>query len=233
MQIVESSAWALRTARLSLRSPRSDIRVTLFPMVHVGEPDFFQTVYADAFSHDVVLVEGVQSPVTRRVTRSYRWIEGSKTMNLMVQPPYPSQASCRARIVHADLSGEEFAKVWLETPFWLRALVNTAAPVVGAWCRWFGSRKTLAKELSLDDLPSREEILEFSPETVALSRAIMHARDVCLLERLSEQLGDPCPAVRRLAIVYGAHHMRAVLRELIHRHGYHVEGADWLTVFPI
>jgi hypothetical protein len=38
MQIVESSGWALRTARLSLTSPRSDIRITLFPMLHVGVP---------------------------------------------------------------------------------------------------------------------------------------------------------------------------------------------------
>jgi hypothetical protein len=202
-------------------------------MVHVGEPDFFETVFADAFSQDVVLVEGVRSPVTRRVTRSYRWIEGSKTMNLVVQPPYPSQASCHARIVHADLSGEEFAKVWHEVPLWLRLSVYVLVPVIGARRQWFGSRETLAKGLSLDDLASRDEILNFSPETVALNQAILNARDVCLVERLSEQLDDPALGVRRLAIVYGAHHMRAILRELTHRRGYHVEGGDWLTVFLI
>src|SRR5258708_2916403 len=112
MQILESSVWALRTARLSLKSPSSVIRITLFPMVHVGESDFFKGVYADAFSHDLVLVEGVRSPVVRRIVRSYSWIGASKTMNLMVQPPYPPQTDCPARIIHADLSGEEFTKVW-------------------------------------------------------------------------------------------------------------------------
>src|SRR5262249_28891788 len=146
----------------------------LFPMLHVGESVFFQTVFTDAFSHDVVLVEGVRSPVTRRVTRSYRWIEGSKRINLVVQPPYPSQASCRARIVHADLSIEEFAEVWRKIPCWQRAFIYVVAPAIGAWRRWFGSRQTLAKRLSLDDLPGREEILNLNPETVALERAILH-----------------------------------------------------------
>lgn len=90
MQIVEGSEWALRTARLSLGNPHSEICLTLFPMVHAGEPDFFQAVYADAFSHDVVLVEGVKSPIARRVTRCYRWIDGSKAMNLVIQPSYPA-----------------------------------------------------------------------------------------------------------------------------------------------
>ena len=233
MQIVESSVWGLRTARLSLKSPHSDIRITLFPMVHAGEPGFFQAVYTDAFAHDVVLVEGVRSPIMRRLTRSYRWIDGSKSLNLVVQPPYPLQANCHARIVHADLSGEAFRKAWLQVPFRVRAFAYVAAPAIGAWVRWIASRALLAKHLSLDDLSSREEILRFNPETAVLDKAILHARDACLVEHLREQLDDPAPAGRSLAIVYGASHMRAVLGELTHRHGYRVERGDWLTVFSI
>jgi hypothetical protein len=85
----------------------------------------------------------------------------------------------------------------------------------------------------LDDLPGREEILDLRPETVALNQAILHARDVRLVERLGEQLDDPGPAVRRVAIVYGASHMRAVLRELTGRRGYRVERGDWLAVFRV
>jgi hypothetical protein len=202
-------------------------------MLHVGEPGFFQTVYSDAFSHDVVLVEGVRSPVVRRIARSYRWIEGSERMNLVAQPPYPTQASCHARIVHADLSAEEFARAWLGVPLWLRALIYVVVPLIGARRRWFESRETLAKALSLDDLPSRQEILDLSPETIALDRAILHARDARLVEQLREQLDDPHPDAWRLAIVYGANHMRAVLHELTHQRGYHVEHGDWLTVFSI
>jgi hypothetical protein len=233
MRIIESSAWALRTARFSLRNPKSGIRITLFPMVHVGEAAFFETVFADAFSHDVVLVEGVRSPIVRRITRSYRWVKGSKTMNLVIQPPHPPQDICLARVVHADLSNEAFAQVWLKIPLWVRALTYVASAMIGLGRRWFGSRATLAKGLSMDDLADRTEILSFSPETAALNDAVLHARDACLIERLGEQLDDPATGMQRLAIVYGAHHMRAVLRELTSRRGYRVERGDWLTVFVI
>ena len=201
-------------------------------MVHAGEPAFFRAVYEDAFAHDVVLIEGVRSPITQRMTRSYRWIEGSKTLDLGIQPPYPAQAACRARIIHPDLSAEEFAEVWRKVPWWERALISVVAPAVGLWLRWFGSRLLLARRLSLDDLPRRDEILKLSPETAALDRAILHARDARLVERLGAQIDDPGSGLRRLAIVYGACHMRAVLRALTNR-GYHVERGEWLTVFLI
>jgi hypothetical protein len=231
MQILESSVMGLRTARLSLRNPKFNIRITLFPMVHVGEPDFFQKVYADAFSHDVVLVEGVRSPITRRITRSYRWIKGSKRMNLVLQSAYSSPPNSTARIVHADLSGEEFAALWRKVPLRVRAFVYVAAPLIGLRHRWFGTRTSFAKGHSLDDLPSRNEVMRFSPETIALTQAVIHARDVRLVERLGEELDNPTSGVERLAIVYGAGHMRAVLRELLQRRGYRVKKGEWLTVF--
>jgi hypothetical protein len=231
MQILESSVMGLRTARLSLRNPRSDVRITLFPMTHVGEPDFFQKVYADAFSHDVVLVEGVRSPIVRRITRSYRWIKGSKRMNLVIQSAFPSQANSHARIVHADLSGEEFAQLWRNVPLRVRAFVFVAAPLIGLRRRWFGTRTSLAKGQSLDDLPDRKEILRFHPETIALTEAVIHARDARLVARLGEELDNPTTGAQRLAIVYGAGHMRAVLRELLQRRGYRVEKGEWLTIF--
>jgi hypothetical protein len=201
-------------------------------MVHVGEADFFRDVYADAFSHDVVLVEGVASPVVRRIVRSYRWIEGSRTMNLVIQPPYPPQTGCQALIVHADLSGEEFTTAWRKIPLWLRATMHLLAIVIGAGRRWYGTRAALADGLSFDDLPSRSETLNFSPEMIALNQAVLHARDRRLVERLTEQLDDPSSGARRLAVVYGAQHMRAVLRALADRR-YYVERSEWLTVFPI
>jgi len=59
-------------------------------MIHVGEPSFFKAVYEDACDHDVILIEGVHSPIVRRITRTYRWIGEEKRLNLVVQK------SCRA-----------------------------------------------------------------------------------------------------------------------------------------
>ncbi len=228
MQIVESSALALRSARLVFRSDRSSSEVTLFPMLHLGTPEYFKTAYDDAFAHDVVLVEGVNSPISRRITRSYRWIRGNRTANLVVQPPYPRNLA--ARIVHADLSAEEFKAAWRVVPFKMRALVNVAAPCIGLMRRWFGTRKTLAKGQSLDDLKQRREILDLRPETLALTRIIMEQRDARLLETLRKELRTG--GFHRLAVVYGASHMRTVIHEMISE-GFHPAGSTWLTVFEI
>jgi hypothetical protein len=233
MQIIESTDWGVRSARLSFRHPAGGKTVVLFPMIHVGEPSFYTAVYTDAFSQGAVLVEGVKSPITTRVTRSYRWIEGAKNIGLIVQPKYPSPEHCQAKIIQADLSAQEFTAVWREVPLWQRALIYVVAPLMGLDRRWFGSREKIAKGLSLEDAESQKELLNWSAETAFLDRAVLHARDERLIERLREQIADPSEAPASIAVVYGARHMRAVLRELTTVQGFACVGADWMMVFSL
>jgi hypothetical protein len=202
-------------------------------MVHVGEVEFFETVYADAFSHDITFVEGIDSPVVRRIARSYRWINASSTLRLVVQPAYPNQSDCRARIIRADLSTEEFAELWATIPIWLRINAYIVAPLIGLWMRWFGSRDALAKNLALDDLPRRDETLAFNPETAALDRVILDARDTKLVKRICEYVENSESTSSRISVVYGAQHIRALLRELRNRYDYRVNNTEWLTVFRV
>jgi hypothetical protein len=233
MQIIESSIWSVRSVRISLRHPTGGKTIVLFPMVHVGEPEFYMAVYADAFSRDVVLVEGITSPIVRRLTQSYRWVKGRKMSGLVVQPRYPLQENSRARIVQADLDAEEFGMAWSRIPLWMRAALYVAGLIVGLDRRWFGSREKLAEGLALDDAESREEILNWSPETGWLDRAILHARDERLLDRLNEQLSNEPEKDATIAVVYGALHMRAVLRELINVRGFTCTDAQWMPIFNI
>jgi hypothetical protein len=231
MQFLESSMLGVRSARLSFASPTSPVHITLFPMLHVGEPEFYDLTYRDALDHDVVFIEGVRSPITTRVTRSYRWLVGSKAMaGLVVQPRFPVDGAS-ARIVHADLSHEEFIREWRAAPIWLRAAVYVLAPLIGLQRR-YSSRGRLAKGMSCDDQPSYSELLAMNPETGALTQAVLHARDRRLLEKLSGELdGDAGPL--RLAIVYGAGHMRAVVREITGARGFFVEATEWRSVFQL
>src|SRR5665213_2679733 len=123
MQILEYSPFGLRSVRINLTSPQSGVVVTLFPMVHTGEADFYRKVYEDAFAHDVVLVEGVRSPIVRHITRSYRWFIGSKRLGLSLQPPNPKPDTVHAKIIHADLSAREFDLAWAKVPLWIRWLI--------------------------------------------------------------------------------------------------------------
>ncbi len=234
MQLTESSDIGMRSARLSLTSNSSNVAITLFPMVHVGEASFYRAVYDDACQHDAVLVEGLKSPITTRITRIYRWMQGSPKIGLSVQPRYPDQSTSHAAIIHADLTHAEFVQYWRKLPFFRRLVLYAVAPAIGLYFRWFGSRCSLAKSIgSLTDLPSRREVLSWSPEWAGLDDALIAARDERLLQVMNEYLDVSSSAPRRLAIVYGARHMRAVLAELERRHGFRVAKASWIKIFEL
>lgn len=228
MQILEASMVGLRTARMVFRSRKSTASVTLYPMVHVGEQRFYDEVYAEAFAYDVVLVEGVRSPIGRHIARSYRWLNAAK-LGLIFQPKTPGQDSVKARIVNADLSTEEFHREWKRIPFWLKALTFVGVLVVGLRRRLIRSRENLAKNLSLEDHRSPDEILAWTPRLDPLHHAILHARDSRLIECLAAELDGPDIGEKRIAVVYGAAHMRRVLDELARR-GFHSVSAEWRTI---
>jgi TraB/PrgY/gumN family len=230
MQIIESSSWWVRSARITLTSSDGRKSVTLFPMVHVGEPGFYDRVYRDAMTHDAVLFEGLKSPITTRITRSYRWLASSKRLQLVVQPKL-THVEGGARVIHADLSHDEFVVHWRKAPLWLRLFLQIGAPVYGLRQRWFATRASLAKSMSLDDLKSRDEALSWSEDTAFLTEAILNARDERLVEKLTEALADPL--LHRVAVVYGAAHMRAVLSQLLKKDGYRVGDMDWMTIISL
>ena len=228
MQILESSMLGLRTARMVYRSRTSPESITLYPMVHVGEQGFYDETYEEAFSHDVVLVEGIRSPVGRNFTRSYRWIRFEK-LGLVLQPKPPPQEAAAARIVRADLTTEEFHHEWRKVSLLLRAAFLFGAPLVGIYRRLFSSRESLAKNICLEDLKSDEEILGWSPRFDPVEQSIIHARDKRLVECLAAELDG---SEKRVAVIYGARHMRAVLRDLAKR-GFYCSESSWRTIFEL
>jgi hypothetical protein len=230
MQIVEVSVFGLRAARHTLISPDATTNVTLFPMIHVGTEAFYRQVYDDAGSHDVMLVEGVKSPVVRLLTSSYRWINTGK-LGLVIQPRSPKERHGEARVVHADLSPEEFHETWRKVPLWLRVLASVLAPLAGLKRRFFATRETIAKNLEMEDRLSADEILAWDPKFAAFKRCILGVRDERLIAKLSEEIDRPAEsAQRKIAVIYGVEHMRAVLAEL-KRRGFRTTGSAWQTVF--
>lgn len=221
----------LRAAQLAFRHPTSSATVTLFPMVHVGDRSFYEGVHADALDHDVVLVEGVRSPVTRRLTRAYRWIDLER-LGLVLQPRLRAGGHTKARIVLADLSTEEFHAEWREVPLRLRLALSVGAPIFGLSQRFLATRESVAARMCLEDHRSSEEILSWTPQLAGVWRCVLEARDVRLIERLSSELGQATRETKRIAIVYGAQHMRAVSAELARR-GFVCSESKWRELISL
>ena len=213
------------------RSRHSAVSVTLYPMVHVGEERFYSETYDEAFSHDVVLVEGVRSSVGRNLTRSYRWLNFSK-LGLVRQPKTPPQELVAARIVKADLSTDEFHREWRKISLLLRTIFLVGAPLFGLHRRFFASRERLARNMCLEDRRSAEEILTWDPKFEPVHHSMLHARDRRLIECMVAELESSNGSEKRIAVIYGARHMRALLRELPRR-GFHCAESTWRTIFSV
>jgi hypothetical protein len=84
----------------------------MFPMVHLGEPSFYEAVYWDAAAHNVVVLEGIEPPVSRRLTRAYRWAAPAR-LGPIVQPRFRREG---LRTVRADLPVAEFDRLWRAAP---------------------------------------------------------------------------------------------------------------------
>lgn len=225
MQFLEHSIIGLRAARHVLTRPTPKQQVTLFPVIHLGDPKFYETVHAAAATHDTVLVEGVASKTVRHLTRAYRWAAPER-LGLVVQPKFTSD---RTRVIHADLPGPEFDALWRGAPWAERALLEVGAALMGLWLRGTATRHSLGRGLCTNDLKDRDDLLIWSPRRASILAALQDARDAALCSKITELLReDPAPA--SIAVIYGAAHMRAVTRAL-DREGFVVSDSEWITVF--
>lgn len=231
MQILDSSMFGLRGVRAVFRKTGRAVEVTLFPMVHVGEAEFYEQVYRDALEHDVILYEGVGSPKRIHMSKAYRWMKPER-LGLIVQPKLPQPNGHSVRIERADLNAAEFLAEWRKIPLWQRIIFQIAAPAYGLVQRFVATRERLAEQRSMTDKMSGDEILNMLPSTDAIRRCIVDARDERLLQHLERELDIAGEEVKRVAVIYGAGHMRAVIRRLTSL-GFHCAEARWLTIFKL
>ena len=221
----------LRAAQLHFRHPESRVTVSLFPMVHVGDVQFYHDVHAAAFDHDVILVEGVKSPVARRLTRAYRWLDLER-LGLVVQPNLARSDNGGARVVLADLPTREFHDEWSKVPLRLRLTVSIGAPIYGLLQRYLATRHSLAERMCLEDRRSPEEILSWTPYLQRFWACVRDARDARLIGCLAAELEAGGLGNKRIAVVYGAAHMRAVAAALASR-GFICSDSLWREVIPL
>ncbi|GLQ97415.1 hypothetical protein GCM10007863_18350 [Dyella mobilis] len=90
------------------------------------------------------------------------------------------------------------------------------------------TRRSLAKRLTLDDLESRDEVLD--KDTIpGFEKAFIETRDNRLISMIEASLAR-ADEPRLVVITYGAAHVRAVTDYLINARGYRVEKSDWVVV---
>jgi hypothetical protein len=232
MQLIETSVVGVRSAVITMQRSGTQLRIQLFPMLHLGTAAFYQQVTERLSRCQVVVVEGVggQSVLTRALTTAYRSPARSKRLGLVVQDiDYGAMAVAGVELVTPDMTGEQVSRGWRAVPWLHRLGVLVLVPVFALGFRLFGSRYMLGTCLATDDEPNEldEQVREMSP---AMTKLIVDDRDRLLAEALDALVGARGAEPIVVGVVYGASHMPAVVRALA-ACGFKPRTAEWLTVF--
>jgi len=203
-------------------------RFLLFPMVHIGTPEYYEQVRVRLGVCDLILFEGVRTFSSRLLTLSYRLVAQRRRLNLVTQAVLGLKGLA-PRLVCADVSSAEFEEKWSQIPLHMRLTLALAAPFFGAWQYLTASRESIGKHVSAEDVkPHRElEGREAAPE---FHSAIRDSRDAKLSAAIESVLAERDPP-ENTGILYGAAHMSSVTDLLMSKHGFRVAHAEWLTVF--
>lgn len=226
VQFLESSVIGLRSAVYELVHPERADTVILLPMVHIGTPDYYAEVSSWLSGCSHVVFEGVRTPKSWLLSRSYSLVARRRSLGLVTQRMALDLKSIDAELVHGDVDASEFDEGWRHVPWMYRAGLLMLAPLYGLYQYLFATRGSLAEKQSVDDLPPREQVEEADSPS---RRPFISDRDnrvITVLEDLLSEAADD----RRIAVVWGAGHMPAIAGYLMHQEGFRVERADWVGV---
>lgn len=217
----------LRSAVIELRRPGGSLRFVLFPMVHIGEPSFYEAVTEQLRGCDLVVAEGIQgrSRAASLLTLSYRLVKRGR-LGLVTQSL--DLGSLEVPVLRPDMSGGDFDLGWRGVSVLRRLLIWLVLPVFILVVFLFGTRARLAGHLSLDDDHGLGGYVEGFED---VDKVLSDGRDRLLVDALAAIHETRGTEPLRVGVVYGAQHMIAVVHVLSARFGYVPRSGDWLKVF--
>ena len=229
MQIIESSVYGVRSAIYRLEPRRTGPAFTLFPMIHVGEPAYYDDISRRLADCDLILYEGVRLRPPLGLLMPHEAVAGNPRLGLVSQYTMKTD-HIQEKMVHADVSAEEFRERWRSIPIRRQLILYLTAPLMLLYCRYLLTRRILARHMGLMLKKSRDEIL-YRDDDDPFRAIILGWRDEQLITQIEKYRHSPTHADHNIAVLYGANHMRAVLRHLLNEADYRVADGEWTVVF--
>jgi hypothetical protein len=233
VQIIEvTDLTGVRSAVHTFGRAETPLCFMVFPMIHLADPIFYGQVTTRLKQCDLVIAEGVtgNSLRLRALTSTYRWLASTRRLGLAEQDIDLDPLG--VPVVCPDISAAELDRSWRERiPGITSLVVWLLVPVLAVGMRLFGTRRFIARHLEMDDLPASREVLA-SDQIQDIMEVIGSQRDRPLVEALTSVHEERGEEQIKVAVVYGARHVPAVVSAL-HLLGYRHRGAEWLTVFTL
>jgi hypothetical protein len=233
MQFIEKNSFNVRSAVYRLKKDGAGLEFLLFPMIHVGSKEFYDDVSRRLAACDLILMEGVNSRKAHLLTLSYRIVKKIRRMDLVTQRDGMKISALRDKIINSDMEGRAFDERWSALPLGLMAQLFLLVPFWVVYLFLFGTRAVISERMAIEDLPSPDEILAQDESFEKLDTLLLDERDRWLITHL-QKLYDSRQQDRKIVgVVYGARHMRNIVRFLLGRLNYRVAKAEWVTVFDL
>jgi hypothetical protein len=229
VQIIEVTGYAVRSAVITMRRTGTPLEFVIFPMVHVASPAFYSQVRLRLRQCDLIVLEGIRgkSAGVGALTLAYRFTP-RRRRNGLVEQRDDNLLPDGVPVINPDVTAAEAIADLKAVSWWTYPLLLCLAPLMGLVFMLRGPRAFLDDGMEVEDLPStlRAELEGDDP----VEHAMLDRRDRELVDALSEIHKERCREPIRVAVVYGAGHVPAVVSGLMDRHGYRPRAAEWLIV---
>jgi hypothetical protein len=232
MEFIDRNSFDVRAAVYTLKHPNDLLEFILLPMIHVGTPEYYRKIRGRLEQCDRILFEGVSGTTTRILTLAYRFMVRRERLGLVTQDELRIQ-ELGAKLVHADVDPGSFQYAWAGIPLRVRAFLVGVVPFYALYLYLSATRESIAKGMEIGDLPTREEILDASDASEQVDDVVLHGRDAHLAALIADLHRKECKSPLKIAVLFGAAHMRAVARVLINTLSYRIVAGDWVTVFEL
>ncbi|OJJ21573.1 hypothetical protein BKI52_13600 [marine bacterium AO1-C] len=227
MQIVSGNALDVRVAVYHFTKLNSPHQFITFPMIHIGEPQFYQEVARRLAQCDIVLYEGITAKKGIFAIKSYESI--AKHLGLSLQREELKKKGLEhVEFIHADLSKQEFEGYWKKIPLHQRMFFNSITFLAYIYTLTQSTRADLVKD---NNINLRDEVPNLFGKQKKIDDLILRRRDQRLIHHMERQIKIYANTPKVIGIVYGARHIQTIMQYLLDQQGYTVKDADWITAF--
>ncbi len=226
MEFVRRTGRTLRVCRITFNHPESRLRFTLYPMFHIGRPEFYAEVSRDLPRFRYLLLEGVSwhaRPPRRMYDLAAENLGLAAQETSLVLPP-------AAERVNVDMPRDAFRPLFGRLPAGQRLVLVFLRRVLWAVLLFPGARRSMRLFLV-----QREPHAWRRDVGMREARALLGtARDACIAERIEGFFQEHRDAASDTyaAVLFGAGHMPAIAARL-HRLGFAPGSRKWLDVLGV
>ena len=228
MQIVSGNIFDVRVAVYHFIKPQSPHQFITFPMIHVGDPEYYQEITRKLAQCDIVLYEGISSKKVGLVISAYESL--AKHLDLGLQrEELTKQGLDNVDFIHADLSKQEFEGYWRRIPLHQRMLFKGVVLLAYLTAVVELDKRTLACRLSMD-LRDEHPALMLGKKN-KIDELIVKKRDRRLIHHIERQVKLHEGTSKVIGVLYGARHVQAIMKYLLDEQKYEVKDTEWVTAF--